>query len=197
MKNTSENSVSEPVSRGEKRIQETENFENVLSKNSINTETKTASESLYNAENSELDALLDQSTATKAENTLNEKAEVSQSVSAEHQPLSIQKSAALAVGALQELCDAAAKYTGRKLVFGEKFVRVYAAAAAPVISKYSRHVNLDPEKVDLDSWMPEFLAFGSVAAVGTSVFMQCREPIEHKAENSEEVKGGDKSEPST
>lgn len=193
MENINKSNGSEHVSRGASRVQETENFEKVISKNSINSETKTASEPLYIAENSELDSLLGEATTTKAEQALNDNAEESQPVTGENQPLSIDKAAGFAVGALQELCEAVKKYTGRELSFGNKFVQVYAAAAAPVISKYSRNINLNPEKIDLDSWMPEFLAFGSVAAVGTSVFMQCREPIEHQPEETKGAKSGDKS----
>jgi hypothetical protein len=195
LKNINENSVSEQVSRGEKRVQETESFENVLSKNSENFETKTASEPLYTAGNSELDGLLSEATTTKTEQAINAKAEQVQQAKPENQMISSKQATEIAAQGLQEFCNGVAESTGRQLTFGSTFVKLFSCALSPVIQKYSRHINVDPDNVDLDSWQPELLALGSITALGGSTFLQCRKPIELKADNKG-AESGDKSEPS-
>ena len=177
METTNENGQPSPANRGEK----VENIKDDFSKTLEHPSQTVEPERTYSADNSGLDALIDEATATKADVTPSKPEAVQQMISAE-------EAAGLAVGALQEFCTGIAKMTGKKIEFGGKFVTVFAMAATPVIQKYSRHINLDPEKVDLDSWAPECLAVGALAAVGGSTWWQLRnaEPISAEVET-----GGD------
>lgn len=190
MKNTSDSSVS----RGTLRLEQTENFENVV------LEIPKADNDgipLYTVENSDLDSILDEATETKADKAQTEKAEQSQEKHQKGQMLSAEKASKLARNGLQEFCNGMSKHTGKSLSFGENFVKVFVAATTPVIQKYSRHIDLDPENVNLDSWTPELLALGSISAVGGSTFLQLRnQPPADVVEDDKGGVNGDKSEPS-
>lgn len=190
MENTSENGQS----RGKLRLEKTDEVSNMILEHA---EGDNSAIPMYTVENSELDSILGDATQTKAEQAQTEKTEQAQEKQQKGQMLSAEKAAEIALGGLQEFCDAMSSHTGKPLGFGKNFVKVFTAATTPVIQKYSRHVDLDPKNIDLDSWVPELLALGSVSAVGCSTFLQMRKPP--PVVDQEDSKGGvsgDKSEPS-
>lgn len=174
-----------PTGRGETRLNASEDFKNVLAKNSVIPETENDSTPIYSAENAELDKLLGEETATIADKATQEIEQVKQ----DKPMISSKQAVELAVAGLQELCNGVAEHSGRQLKFGSTFVKLFSYALAPVIQKYSRHIDVDPDNVDLDSWKPELYAIGSLTALGGSTFMQCRQPIEHE----KGAESGDKS----
>lgn len=191
MENTSENGQS----RGELRLQKTEEVSNMILENS---KPDNDGIPLYTVENSELDGMLNDATETKADKEQDEKAEQNQEKHQKGQVLSAEKASKLALNGLQEFCNGMSSHTGKSLSFGENFVKVFVAATTPVIQKYSRHIDLDPENVNLDSWTPELLALGSISAVGGSTFLQLRkQPPVVVTEDKEGGVNGDKSESST
>ena len=177
--------LDKPTGKGETSLNASKYFKKVLLKNSIIPESENDTAPIYSAKNSELDKLLGEETATIADTATQEIEQVKQ----DKPMISSKKAVELAVAGLQELCNGVAEHSGRQLKFGSTFVKLLSCALAPVIQKYSRHIDVDPDNVDLDSWKPELLALGSLTALGGSTFMQFREPIEHDKGG----KSGDKS----
>jgi hypothetical protein len=189
LKKTSDSNVSKQVSRGEKIENIKADFRNENRNETENSTSDTTLEPTYSAENSGLDSILNEATTTKAEIHQAETAVKKQ----EKQMMSDEEAAGFAVMGLQQFSDAVTSFSGRKLKFGKEFVGIFAMATVPIIKKYSRYITLDPSKIDLDSWMPEILALGSVTAIGGSTWFQLRQPEEEPVENEQGADNGDKS----
>jgi len=190
LKKSNETVQSEPMSRGEKAENIKAEFSNGFENNSKNLESETPLNCTYDVENLELNGILDDATVTQAEIAGIERAEKAQA----KQLMTVEEAAGFAVKGLQQFCTGIAKMTGKNLEFGEQFVGLFAMATAPVIQKYSRHITLDPEKIDLDSWMPEILALGSITAVGGSTWWQLKnqpEPLPEHKKDKTDSKGGE------
>jgi hypothetical protein len=176
MENLKENKVAVAVNRGIERLEQSESFANDLEKPVQNYESDIALETSYQANNPELDALLVEETTTKAEEKAQE-TEQGQEQKAKAMIDSAQ-AAGIAVAGMNELVKGIGEATGRQIVFGNMFMQVVSCALAPVIQKYSRYIDVDPDGVDLDSWKPELYALGSLSLIGGSIGWQCRKPLE-------------------
>lgn len=173
MKNTNNNGQSSEPSRGEKALDTKADFSNALENNIEISTTENAPEYTYSAENSEFNNFINTASTTKAELASQEKKQASES---ESKYMSAEQAMDIALTGLAEISEMAQEHTGKKIVFGEKVTMLFAAMTAPVIRKYGAKINIDPENVDLDSWMPEIMALGGVALAGFPMYKQITDP---------------------
>lgn len=184
MKQASDNGQS----RGELRLKKSEEISNVVLENSKEDNDGIP---MYSVENSELDGLLDEATTTKAETEQQERTEQTSEGNQKQASVSLKEAMNLAVGGLGQITKVASDITGKEIVLGEIPTTLFAVLTAPLIQKYKPKMTIDPEDVDLDSWMPELMALGGIGAAGLPIWFQVK-----SEESTEVVNHGDKSQPS-
>jgi hypothetical protein len=64
---------------------------------------------------------------------------------------------------------------------------LFAVLTAPLIQKYQPKMTVDPENVNLDTWMPELMALAGVGVAGVPIWFQVS-----NEEKSEVATRGDK-----
>jgi hypothetical protein len=175
-------------SRGELRLEKSEEISNTVLENS-----KSENDAIptYAVENSELDDLLNDATATKAEAEQQEKTEQTHGGAQNSSKITAEKAMKIAVTGLNQIVGIASELTGKNIVLGELPTTLFAMLTAPVIQKYQPKFDLDPEGVDLDSWIPEVMALGGVCTAALPIYLQVNND-EIKTEGG--PKNGDKSE---
>lgn len=140
----------------------------------------------YTVDNSELDGLLNDASTSKADTQQQEKEHTEKSP-----PISSEEAIKYAVKGLAQLTKIVNDLSGKNIVLGELPTTLFAVLTAPLIQKYKTKIDIDPQNVDLDSWVPELMAVAAVGVVGLPVWLQTK---------SDDVKGGpkngDKSKPS-
>lgn len=196
-KDTSENVQS---SRGEKALNIKADFENSQTK-SQNQNDKTAQEvgeqivsgSMYVEQNSELDDMLNEATTTQEQRASEEKIEVK----SKSQKMTVEQAMDISLKGLVGLTKMAGDYSGKEIEVSQSSAMIFATLTAPLVMKYGARFSFDPNEVDLDSWMPEMMAFGGLAVVGYPMFKQMQAPkikVVNKStsEGAEGVENGDK-----
>lgn len=191
LNNTNENGQS---SRGEQALDIKENFENTEFKSekiSENPAKETGTDSMYSAENSELDAMLDDATTTQEQHKANER---EQQATPKSKYMPVEQAMDISLKGLVGLTKMASEYSGREIEINQNSAMLFATLTAPMIQKYGAKINFDPNKVDLESWMPEMMALGGVAVVGYPMFKQMQAPLPKTVKNDEsESDSGNKS----
>jgi len=167
-------------SRGVLRLEKSEEVSNMILENDND---ENGSVPTYTVENSELDDLLGEASATKAETEQQEKAEQSNNEGGNSKKISPEKAMKIAVAGLGQITNIASELTGKEIVLGEIPTTLFAMLTAPLIQKYQPKFDLDPEGVDLDSWVPELMAVGGLGVAGLPIYLQVN--------SVEEVKSGD------
>jgi hypothetical protein len=165
LKQTNENGQS----RGVLRLEKSEEVSNMILENS---ETENDGIPTYSVENSDLDSILDEATTTKAETEQQEKAEQTSDNSQEQSKLSAEDAMGMAVTGLGQITKIASELTGKEIVLGELPTTLFAILTAPLIQKYQPKMTIDPENIDLDSWVPELMALGGIGAAGLPIWLQ-------------------------
>lgn len=185
LKNTNENGQS---SRGKKALDVKENFENFeniefnsenISENSV---VENGTDSTYSAENSELDAMLDDATTTQEQHKANER---DQQATPKSKYMPVEQAMDISLKGLVGLTKMASEYSGREIEINQNSAMLFATLTAPMIQKYGARINFDPNKVDLESWMPEMMALGGIAVVGYPMFKQMQAPLPKTVKNDE------------
>ena len=59
---------------------------------------------------------------------------------------------------------------------------------APVIMKYESKINIDPNEVDTDSWVPEIMALGGICTARLPIYLQVRSNEPTGGENGDKSK---------
>jgi len=171
-------------SRGVLRLEKSEEVSNMILENSKSEDDGIP---MYSVDNSELDDLLDDATATKAETEQQEQAEQVNDNGQKQAKVSAQE--AMSLGQITKI---ASDLTGKEIVLGEIPTTLFAVLTAPLIQKYKPKMTIDPENVNLDSWMPELMALTGVGVAGVPIWLQV-----NNEETSEVMTSGDKSKHST
>lgn len=191
LNNTNENGQS---SRGEQALDIKESFENTEFKSEKISEKpakETGTDSMYSAENSELDAMLDDATTTQKQHKANER---EQQATPKSKYMPVEQAMDISLKGLVGLTKMASEYSGREIEINQNSAMLFATLTAPMIQKYGAKINFDPNKVDLESWMPEMMALGGVAVVGYPMFKQMQAPLPKTVKNDEsESDSGNKS----
>lgn len=167
MKQDSENKQS----RGVLRLEKSEEVSNMILENS---ETENDGIPTYSVDNSELDDLLGEATTTKAETEQQEKGGCDSPGEQPQQQtkVSAQEAMELAVKGLGQITKIASDMTGKDIVLGELPTMLFSVLTAPLIQKYKPKMTVDPENINLDSWMPELMALGGVGVAGLPIWLQ-------------------------
>jgi len=171
-------------SRGVLRLEKSEEVSNMILENS---ETENDGVPIYTVDNSDLDSILDEATTTKAETEQQEKAEQTSDNNQKQSKLSAEDAMGIAVAGLGHVAKIASDLTGKEVVLGELPTTLFAVLTAPLIQKYQPKMTVDPENVNLDSWMPELMALGGVGVAGVPIWFQV-----NNEEKSEVATRGDK-----
>lgn len=173
-------------SRGVLRLEKSEEVSDMILENSKEEKDEVP---LYTVDNSELDDLLGEATATQAENEQQEKSEYDSpgEQSQKQTNVSLEQAMGLAVQGLGQITKIASDLSGKEIVLGELPITIFAALTAPLIQKYKPKVTIDPENVNIDSWMPELMALGGVTAAGIPIWLQV-----NNEKTSEVTTSGDK-----
>ncbi len=180
----------EQLSRGEVRLNSESTHAQSLENITEHSELQTDSYPAYDAENSELDAMLRESTTTKAETREAEREEKAKEV-----PLISDEDACnYALMGLGELQNELQKHTGRQVEFGQKTAMLFSMLCAPVIQKYGRNLmQLKGDNIDLDSYTPEMMAAGGLAVVAGSAWFSLKDaPPLPEDEQTSDAESGDK-----
>ena len=99
--------------------------------------------------------------------------------------LSNEEAMKIAAMGLGQIAKTASELTGKEIVLGEIPTTLFAVLTAPLIQKYKPKMTINPDGVDLDSWMPEIMALGGACAAGVPIYMQVN------SEQTKVVKNGD------
>ena len=178
-------------SRGKLRLEKSEDIHNTILENSeTQNENKSESIPVYTVENSELDNLLEDATKTQEQ----EQQEQREETQAENDGVTMAEAMGLSLMALDQVISLVNDNTGRNITLGELPKTLFASLTAPLIQKYKPKIAIDPEGVDLDSWMPEILAAGGIAAAAVPMWWQCKsepEQPENSQKKQEPAKNGD------
>jgi hypothetical protein len=176
-------------SRGVLRLEKSEEVSNMILENSKNEDDGIP---MYTVDNSELDDFLDEATATQAEAEHQEQAEQTHEQQQKQPKVSAQEAMSIAVAGLGQITKIASDLTGKEIVVGEIPTTLFAILTAPLIQKYKPKMTIDPENVNLDSWMPELMALTGVGVAGVPIWFQV-----NNEETSEVMTNGDKPKSST
>lgn len=171
-------------SRGELRLEKSEEVSNMILENSG---AENDGIPVYAVDNSELDDILNDATTTKAETEQQEKAEQTNDSNQKQSKLSAEEAMKIAVAGLGQITKIASDLTGKEVVLGGLPTTLFAALTAPLIQKYQPKMAVDPDNVNLDSWMPELMALGGATVAGVPIWFQVS-----NEEKSEVTTSGDK-----
>jgi hypothetical protein len=163
LKQASENSQS----RGVLRLEKSEDVSNMILENSKGED---GSIPMYTVDNSELDDLLGEATTTKDETEQQEKSEQAHEQRQSQAKVSAKEAMSIAVAGLGQITKIASDITGKDIVLGELPTTLFAALTAPLIQKYKPKMTVDPENINLDSWVPELMALGGVGVAGLPIW---------------------------
>ena len=172
-------------SRGVLRLEKSDEVSNMILENS---ETESDGIPMYTVDNSALDDLLDEATTTKAEAEQQEQAEQTHEQPQKPSKLSAEDAMGMAITGLGHIAKIASDLSGKEIVLGDLPTTLFAVLTAPLIQKYQPKIAIDPENVNLDSWMPELMALGGAGVAGIPIFLQ----VNNEA-TSEVMTNGDKS----
>ncbi len=180
MEQASENNQS----RGVLRLKRSEEVSNMILENS---ESNNDSIPMYSVDNSELDDILGEATATQAESEQKEKSEHSSNEEQAQTKVSAEQAMGIAIAGLGQITKIASELTGKEIVIGEMPTTIFAVLTAPLIQKYKPKINVNPDGVDLDSWIPEVMAAVGVGVAGLPIWLQV-----NNEKTSEVMTSGDK-----
>lgn len=192
MKKINENDT---PSRGESSLDVKLDFENSLPKSENISENSTSESGLggsYSAKNPELEAMLNEETTTKEQHKTNER----EQIKASKAKISVEQAMDISITGLNGLVKMASEYSGNQIQITQSAAMMFATLTAPLIQKYGSKFSLDPNNIDLDSWMPEVMALGGVAIVGYPMFKQMSDKKIKEVKPKEPESHGDKPEPS-
>jgi hypothetical protein len=164
-------------SRGELKIENNEAIANTI----LDSQKSDDETPLYNVDNSEFDEFINEAESKQKQETQGEEEPQSEP------SLSLQDAMQLALVGLEQITKVASDLTGKPIILGDIPKTLFASLTAPLIQKYKPKIALDPENVDLDSWIPEMMAAGGICAAGLPMYWQ----INAEPENKEQTKNGD------
>lgn len=170
--------------RGVLRLEKSDEVSNMILENS---ETENDGIPMYTVDNSDLDDILNDATTTKAETEQQEKSEQESDSNQKQSKLSAEDAMEMAVTGLGHIAKIASDLSGKEIVLGQLPTTLFAVLTAPLIQKYQPKMAVDPDNVNLDSWMPELMALGGVGAAGLPIWLQVT-----NEEKSEVTTRGDK-----
>ena len=180
----SKTNVDGDLSRGEKALNEKENFKPTMEC----FKKESAAPSAYESANSEFDSFINEATETNED-----RKQAESDKNADASDMSAEDAMELVIGGINELEETLQSKSGKQVSFGDKTKMLLSAMFAPVIMKYSKHIAIDPEKVDMNSRAPEYMALGGAAVLGGLAWYQWK----NAPELEKEPKGnGNKSESS-
>ena len=175
-------------SRGELRLENSELISNTILENSKEESTEVPTYNVdYSETNPELDDILGDATATKAENEQQASEQQASEQQQKQTNVSLEDAMGLAVAGLNQITKMVSDITGKEVVLGEIPTTLFAVLTAPLIQKYKPKMSIDPENIDLDSWVPEVMACGGACAAGVPIWLQVKSEEKTKA-----VSNGDK-----
>jgi hypothetical protein len=154
-------------SRGVLRLEQSEDVSNMILENSKGEDDSIP---MYTVDNSELDDLLDEATTTQEETEQQEKSEQAHEQRQSQAKVSAKEAMSIAVTGLGQITKIASDITGKDIVLGELPTTLFAALTAPLIQKYKPKMTVDPENINLDSWVPELMALGGVGVAGLPIW---------------------------
>ena len=185
MKNTSE--INE--SRGVLRLEKSEEVSNTVLENSSEENDGIPT---YTTENAELDDLLNEATTTKADAEQQENAEQmhgnSENSKKSKGKMSAEQAMKIAMSGLGQRIEMASELTGKQITLGKAPAILFAMLTAPVIMKYESKINIDPNEVDTDSWVPEIMALGGICTAGLPIYLQVSSNEPTGGENGDKSK---------
>jgi hypothetical protein len=168
---------SEQVSRGENALNVKEEFQKSLELSSNDkadfSKPKSDFVPTYSADNNQLSEFIGNATETVEDKKLAEQAAPSK----QNKYMSAEDATELALTGLVGIQKAAKEFSGKDLVFSENSVKVFALLLTPLCQKYGHLLeNLDPDKVDKDSYIPECLAVLGAGVIALPMYKQLTAP---------------------
>ena len=151
----------------------------IANDNVQNSQTQTQPETSYSAKNAELDELL-----TDATTTVEETKQQARDAKSD-KGMTSEDAAGVAITGLQGVISLINSNTEHEIAIPEESLMLFAGLTAPLIIKYGAKINLDPNNVDLESWMPEMMAVGGAAVVGYPIYKQMTEKVVDNGDKSE------------
>lgn len=123
--------------------------------------------------NQDFDNMVDEAVKTIPEKELEQK----QVEKKEEKPYTPEQAAGVALTALNGAMGLVAKFTTAPIVVGQETQMVFAAMTTPLVMKYGKTIKglLNPENVDLNSNIPEYLALAAVGVVAVPSYLQIKE----------------------
>ncbi|MGL1956282.1 MAG: hypothetical protein OCD00_03045 [Colwellia sp.] len=125
--------------------------------------------------NKEFENMVDDATKTKPEKELAQK--ITEQVNKEEKPYTPEQAAGVALIALNGVGKLITKFTGIALEFDQQTQMIFAAMTTPLVMKYGKTIKdlMNPENVDLNSNVPEYLAAAAVAVIAVPSYLQVKE----------------------
>jgi len=123
--------------------------------------------------NQDFDKMVDEAVKTIPEKELEQK----QVEKKEDKPYSPEEAAGVALTGLNAVKGLVGKFTTAPLVVAQETQMVFAAMTTPLVMKYGKTIKglLNPENVDLNSNVPEYLAVAAVGVVAVPSYLQVKE----------------------
>jgi len=123
--------------------------------------------------NKDFDNMVDDAVKTIPEKELEQK----QVEKKEEKPYSQEEAAGVALTGLSAVMGLVGKFTTAPLVVTQETQMIFAAMCTPLVLKYGKTIKglLNPENVDLNSNVPEYLAIAAVGVVAVPSYLQVKE----------------------
>jgi len=164
-------------SRGELKLENNEAIANTI----LDSQKSDDETPLYNVDNSEFEKFINEAESKQQKETQGEEQQQSEP------SLSLHDAMNLALVGLEQITTVVESLTGKPIILGDIPKTLFASLTAPLIQKYKPKIAIDPENVDLDSWLPEMMAAGGICAAGLPIYWQ----INAEDEKKEQPKNGD------
>jgi len=123
--------------------------------------------------NKDFDNMVDEAVKTIPEKELEQK----QVEKKEEKPYTPEQAAGVALTGLNAVMGLLGKFTTAPLVVAQETQMVFAAMTTPLVMKYGKTIKglLNPENVDLNSNVPEYLAVAALGVVAVPSYLQVKE----------------------
>lgn len=125
------------------------------------------------AVNKEFDNMVDEISKTKPEKEQEQKVVEKK----EEKPYTPEQAAGVVLMGLNSVMGLVGKLTNIPINLGQETQMVFAAMTTPLVMKYGQTIKglLNPENVDLDSNIPEYLAIAAVGVIAVPSYLQVKE----------------------
>jgi len=124
-------------------------------------------------QNKDFENMVDDAVKTKPEKELEQK----QAEKVDEKPYTPEQAAGVALTALNGVMGIVGKFTTAPLVVAQETQMVFAAMTTPLVMKYGKTIKglMNPENVDLNSNVPEYLAIAALGVVAVPSYLQVKD----------------------